>query len=215
MESPVFPSRLVWLGELGPTHPAWEHAEVRALAALAAAGLPLAPLRLVPAAAEERFYRLNNLPERLVALFEGVNLSDPDEDDIEELAPEAQTLIVSHYLLDEFIDVFYEGLASMPAAVRLRRPGQQAGRTAPRGRPALLALKKLWADAWSLEALMARLTANAGIALPAEPVLVGAPGLEAAPAELERHAAEILGAPVRLRVEPASGITGVMLKHQG
>ena len=136
--------------------------EVAALYALQEAGLKVAPLRIVPAAAEESFYRLNNLPTRLNALFAGVDVGDPDEDDVEELAPEAQGLLMTHYLLDEFVDLFYEGLAGLPGRVRLRRPqkGDQArlpGRVASRGRPALLALKTLWADDWSFDTLMARL----------------------------------------------------------
>ena len=51
--------------------------EVAALYALQEAGLKVAPLRIVPAAAEESFYRLNNLPTRLNALFAGVDVGDP------------------------------------------------------------------------------------------------------------------------------------------
>ncbi len=186
--------------------------ELAALQRLSDAGLTLAPLRVVPAEVEETFYRTNNLPTQLSALFSGLDLSDPDEDDIEELAPEAQDLLKAHFLLDETIDLFYEGLSSLPSRVRVRRPdsanAQEPGRTATRGRPALIALKNTWVDDWSFESLMKRLEKNHSVALQARPVIISASGLENAP-DLSERAAEILGKQVSVLREPDMGITGV------
>jgi len=115
------------------------HPELGALLQLAAAGFRVAPIRVVPAAAEETFYRLNNLPAQLSALFAGLDLTDPDEDDLEERAPAAARLVRSHFLLDEFVDLFYTGLAGLPTRLRVRRPhapgAAATGRVVTRGRP--------------------------------------------------------------------------------
>lgn len=180
--------------------------EVRQLLRLAAAGLPLAPLRLVPAALEERFYHLNNLPERLQRLFESVDPQDPDEDDIEELAPLAAQLFKTHYLLDEFIDAFYEALKPLPTRLRLRHPGT-AGRTALKGRPAILALKEVWADAWTFEAVSERLRRTGTIALEARPVLVGPAFDEPADAAFAERVRQLLGEATPVFVTPDQGVT--------
>lgn len=197
------------LGSLPPAHPLRHDPEIAALLTLRGAGFSIAPLRIVEAEAEESFYRLNNLPARLNHLFSGVDPADPDEDDIEELAPEAQHLVYTNFLLDEWIDGFYESLASLPGTLRLRHPSSLPGHTAVRGRPALLALKALWAQAWSFERLMARLEREEGIALVARPVLVAPSGLEPAPSELDWNASELLERDVALRLEPSLGVTAV------
>ena len=187
--------------------------ELSALRRLGEAGFRLAPLRVLPAAAEETFYRLNNLPAQLSALFRGVDLANPDEDDIEELAPEAQRLVRTHFLLDEFVDLFYAGLSGLPAQLRLRRPNTareaHTGRVVTRGRPALLALKDTWADDWSFDALLARTTSEGSIALAAQPVLLAPPAQgDVGDAEAGRASA-LLGRRVRLLGDPALGLTGV------
>ena len=200
------PRTLVTLGETPQLEP-----ELSALQRLSDAGLTLAPLRVVPDEVEETFYRTNNLPAQLNALFRGLDLSNPDEDDIEELAPEAQGLLKAHFLLDGTIDLFYEGLAPLPSRVRVRRPGQVdegAGVTATRGRPALIALKNTWVADWSFDSLMARLERNHSVALQARPVLVSAAGLEPTP-DLSERAAEILGRQVTVLSDADAGITGV------
>ena len=190
--------------------------ELAALQRLGDAGLTLAPLRVVPDEVEETFYRTNNLPAQLSNLFRGLDLSNPDEDDIEELAPEAQGLLKAHFLLDETIDLFYEGLSPLPSRVRVRRPSQtgqmdkDAGYTATRGRPALIALKNTWVADWSFEALMTRLEKNHSVALQARPVLISAAGLEPTP-DLAERAAEVLGRQVAVLSDADSGITGVRL----
>lgn len=145
----------------------------------ARAGVALTPMVVVPVAVEARFYALNNLPERLQRLFDGVDLDDPDEDDLEELAPEAGALVLAHALLDEEIERLYDAFATLPEAVQVRRAGSD-GRTARRGRPALLALKRLWAEAWTVERIAARLRAGQGLAPEPAAVLVHDAALERA-----------------------------------
>ena len=191
--------------------------ELAALAQLAAAGVRLAPLRVVPSTAEETFYRLNNLPAQLSALFAGLDLSDPDEDDLEELAPAAQTLLRQHFLLDEFVDLFYTGLAGLPARLRVRRPNTlkteggtvAEGRVVTKGRPALLALKDTWADDWSFDALWARTTRLGTVALGARPVILAPPTQTDAGDAEAGSASQLLQQRVRLLHDPALGVTGV------
>jgi hypothetical protein len=147
--------------------------ELTGLLRLHDAGIPVAATVVVPPEAEERFYRLNNLPRRLLEVFAGVDPADPDEDDLEERAPEATALLARHFLLDELIDAFYDRIADLPARLRIRRPGG-AGLEATRGRPALLAVKEVWAADWSFEALVDRLVRDRTFALEARPVLVHA-----------------------------------------
>ena len=204
------PRTLVRLAETPQLEP-----ELSALQRLGDAGLTLAPLRVVPAEVEEAFYRTNNLPTQLNNLFRGLDLSNPDEDDIEELAPEAQGLLKAHFLLDEAIDLFYGGLSPLPSRVRVRRPSAdpkgKPGRSATRGRPALIALKNTWVDDWSFESLMTRLEKSHSIALQARPVIITASGLEPTP-DLTERAAEILGRQATVLSEPERGITGVRLQ---
>lgn len=187
--------------------------EFSALRRLADAGFRLAPLRIVPTAAEETFYRLNNLPAQLSALFRGVDLSDPDEDDLEELAPKAQRLVRAHFLLDEFVDGFYAGLSGLPAQLRVRRPNTgrvaHSGRVVARGRPALLALKDTWTDDWSFDALSARTVLEGSVALAAQPVLFAPPAQDDAGDAEAGRASSLLGERVRLLRDPALGLTGV------
>ena len=190
-----------------------EHAELRALARLANADMTLAPLRLLGEATEEQFYRLNNLPAQLTSIFADLELSDPDEDDIEDRAPRAQRLIRAHYLLDEVVDTFYAGLEGLPQELRLRRLNEggafSEGRVALRGRPALLALKDLWADDWAYEVLWERVEREASVALSARPLLITAPGYEDAGDAEAVRASTLLGQSVRLLHDPDFGLTGV------
>ncbi len=202
---------------LGPEEPA----ELSALRTLASAGFQVSPLGVVPADAEETFYRLNNLPSQLGALFSDLDLTDPDEDDLEERAPDAQRLVRAHFLLDEFVDLFYAGLGALPARVRVRRPYPRrpgtsnpsvkppAGRVVTRGRPALLALKETWADDWSFGALQSRTALTQSVALGARPVLL-TPATEENVSDAETVRAEkLLNACVQLLSDPALGLTGV------
>jgi hypothetical protein len=166
----------------------------------------LAPRVWIPAEAEEAFYRLNRLPPRLRDLFAPVEGHDPDEDDVEEIAPAARALLAEHALLDAWVDAFYEALAPLSDRVRVRRPGTP-GRTAARGRPALLAVRAVWAEAWSDEAVLARLRATGGVALAAGPLLVHDADDAPAPPALAARVAELLGEPRAVAARPDGAIT--------
>jgi hypothetical protein len=159
---------------LSPGAAGLDDPELVALQRAAEAGLELTPLVVVPRRVETDYYRLNNLPDRLVALFRGVDLSDPDEDDLEEIAPEAQRLVASHALLEEVVEALYAALGGLAQEVVVRRAGAEGERVAT-GRPALLALKRVWCADWGADALAERLLSGAGLAPEARPVLLHEP----------------------------------------
>lgn len=136
-------------------------------------GVPIAPMALVPARVEDDFYRWNNLPERIAALFADLDPADPDEDDVEDALPTAIAWVGGHALLDAVVDAFYESLADLPGRVTIRRPGE-AGPHALRGRPTLLALKRVWADTWNVTAVVRSARAGSGWRPPARAVIVHA-----------------------------------------
>src|SRR5690625_6230083 len=84
---------------------------------------------VMQASSQEDFYRYGNLVRQLSELFRGVDPADPDEDDLDEIAPAAMALVTGSYLLDEVIDEFYETVRLLPPGRRVRRPGS-AGLTA-------------------------------------------------------------------------------------
>ena len=147
------------------------------------AGVNVTPMTVVPPAVESAFYRLNNLPERFGRLFEGVAGDDPDEDDLEEHVGEARALVLEHALLDEVVDSLYESLAASPERVVVR-PAGEAGVAADRGRGALLAIKRAWADEWELEKLLARLRAGRGLLPSARAFLLHDAAIDRATEEL-------------------------------
>lgn len=179
--------------------------EIAALQALAAGGVPVTRIAVVPAEVEERFYRLNNLPARISALFADVDPRDPDEDDLEERAPAAMELVERHFLLDELVDAFYDRIAGLPARVRVRRPGA-AGVECARGRPALLAVKRLWAGDWSFDALVGRLERTGTFAIEERPVLVHGRDEAAAPLASARARA-VLGEGFEIWTTPTGETT--------
>ena len=61
------------IAQLSPAETEGE-TELEALSRLSQAGFGLAPLRLLRAESEEQFYRLNNLPAQLSALFADLDL---------------------------------------------------------------------------------------------------------------------------------------------
>ena len=165
---------------------------------------PRAPRVWVPAQAEAAFH----LETRLEALFEGVVDDDPDEDEIEEIAPEARSLLAGHVLLDAWVDAFYDACRPLGPRVRVRRPGE-AGREATNGRPALLAVRAAWASAWSDDALLDRLRAGGGVRPVPRPLMVHAADAAAPEARTEAVRAH-LGAPLHVFVEPDGGVTRLL-----
>lgn len=159
--------------------------EMAVLAALERAGLPLGMLAL-PDAVEDSFYRYNNLPPRLAALYRDVDPADPDEDLLEEAEAAAMALVEQSYLLDEVIDAIYQGLAGLPGSVVVRRPGDRAGSAVNNGRPVLLALKHQFRSDWTADAVFARLLAGFGIGVDARPMLVHERPAGTAPASTGR-----------------------------
>lgn len=183
--------------------------ELAALARLTEAGWRWRGVAL-PASLEEGFYRLNNLPRRLAALYAGLDPRDPDEDIVEEAEEEALALVGQHYLLDETVDAIYEALSGLPAAVTVRRPDAGAGLGADHPRAALLAVKHLMQADWRVDAVLDRLSLTASLALDARPVLV-TPADERDSEAASRRASELLGSAVRVRVDAHGDLTGVRL----
>lgn len=144
----------------------------------------LAVAFVVPPTFEEGFYRQNNLPEQLSALFAPVRPQRVDEDLLEPLCVRARALLLGSALLDDSVQALYRALHNAQlgrGAVHLRRPGQQRTQDAqarPPGSEVLYALKRLWADDWRFEAVLDRLDYGESVALEARPVLIvqGAPG---------------------------------------
>jgi hypothetical protein len=180
--------------------------EVQALLLLARAGLPVAPFRILSARAEDYFYYLNNLPEQLGALLKAIDLSEPDEDELEKLCQAAQALLLGHYLLDESIDLFYDAIAPLPPRLRLRRPNSDHTEYARRGRSALLAVKRLWGREWTFEAVVERLATSRRLAPDAREVLILAAGSERADDDLTARVHRYLGESVDVWLEPGYGI---------
>ncbi len=176
------------------------------LGKLASEGLKVAPLVVVPASAESEFYRSNNLPSQLAQLFAEVEGHDPDEDELEELAPQARQLVKGHFLLEEFIDTFYQTTGRLDSPVTVRRPGQR-GQDSPGGRSALMALKDVWAQPWSVEALLQRLRVTGSVALEAQPVLVSPATSRRPAADLDARVSAILNHPIHSFIDMRHRIT--------
>lgn len=167
------------------------HGELADLLALERSGMALGLVAL-PAAVEDSLYRFNNLPARLAALYTGLDPFDPDEDLLEEAEESAVRLVDQAHQLDEVIDAVYEALAGLPAELVVRRPGEPGGLEVAGRRGALLALKRLAQGDWSAQAVMARVTRTASVALEAREVIVHASG-STHDAALSARAAQVLG----------------------
>jgi len=157
-------------------------------------GVPITPMAVVPAQVEADFYRWNNLPARLEALFAGLDGLDPDEDDVDELLPTAAAWVRGHALLDAVVDTFYDALTGLPPNVLVRRPGAP-GTAAARGRPALIAVKRVWADDWLLDATLGRVTRGRGWLPTPRAVLVHAADVHPDPI-VSSAASDAIGRPV-------------------
>lgn len=190
-------------------HPASTEPEIIDLQALTECGFPVARMVVVPSAVEEEFYRLNNLAVQLEAHFAGIDPSDPDDEDIEDLAPGAEVLVNGRYLLDEFIDRFYELISSLPDDVRVRRPGEN-GSSGRGGRGSLLSVKRAWSSDWLFEPLWARLSSGGPLLPTPRGLLLHAAALDPLPHALARDASALLGKPLSLFGEPATGISRII-----
>ncbi|THF86087.1 hypothetical protein E7T09_12680 [Deinococcus sp. KSM4-11] len=185
-------------------HPATETGqETQRLAAQGVPGL------VIPPDFEEAYYRGGNLPEQLRRLFSTVNPARIDEDALEPLAARAQALIRTTYLLDDAVQAFYRALGTAGLDVgelHARRPGTlstESAQVTPPGTAALHAVKRLWAQDWVFDAVLARLDDSGSVALEARPTLLipGPPGWP----DTERAA--VLGVPTAL-VSPL-GLVGL------
>jgi hypothetical protein len=163
-------------------------------------GVPVAPMAVVPPQVEADFYRWNNLPERIDALLADLDPEDPDEDDLEDLLPTIASWVRDHALLDAVVDTFYGALGGLPSRLVVRRPGAP-GSEALRGRPALIAVKRLWAEDWLLAPTLARARGGGGWLPVPRPVLIHAADLRADPA-VAVAAVRALGRPVAAWSDP-------------
>lgn len=145
--------------------------EIARLRRLAALGVAITPMVVVPARVEHDFYRWNHLPTRVDGLFVDVDPHDPDEDDLDDLAPLAASWVGEHALLEEVIDDLYAVLAGFPERLTVRRPDAE-GLAAGRGRPTLLAVKRIWTAEWAPQLLAARAARGEGWLPVPRPVLV-------------------------------------------
>jgi hypothetical protein len=145
--------------------------EVDRLRHLAALGIAITPMAVVPARVEADFYRWNHLRARVDDLFGGVDPRDPDEDDLDDLAPVAASWVQGHALLDEVIDDLYAVLGALPERLTVRRP-DAGGVVAGRGRAALLAVKRVWTAEWEPQRLAERAARGEGWLPVPRPVLV-------------------------------------------
>lgn len=170
---------------------------------------------VVPASYEEAFYRGNNLPEQLSRLLAPLNPVRLDEDLLEALATQAQTLVRTSSLLDDAVQRFYRALGNAGlhgSELHLRRPDEraaEAARVTPPGTAALHALKRLWARDWSFEALLRRLDETGRIGLEARPTLL----LAGPPGRPDPALAAALGADVAL--VNGLGLVGLLENRPG
>lgn len=153
--------------------PAPDQAEVTRLLALGTPGV------IVPPAFEEAFYRGGNLPEQLRRLFSPIRPARIDEDALEPLAAQAQALIRTTCLMDDAVQAFYRTLAraDLPAGgvLRARRSGETHGEDAvflTPGTAALQAMKRVWAQDWTFDAVLGRLDSAGSVALEARSTLL-------------------------------------------
>ena len=200
------PNRPLRLNQLNQEHPLLQSGELALLnklqhsAQAAQAEFQVGDLRIIPATAEESFYKLNNLPEQLARLFTKVDLSDPDIDDIEDISPAAQALFKKHYLLDEFIDAFYDSIEEMDSKLCIRQLNGQGTSaitelSAIRGRPLLLKLKELWALDWGFDALYKRIQDTGKFGLEARALIIHTTNYEASSPQVNQEISELLASP--------------------
>jgi hypothetical protein len=133
---------------------------------------------VIPPSFEEGFYRHNNLPSQLLALFATVRPQRIDEDLLEPLCLQAAALIRGSALLDDSVQQVFRALHNTgldSGSLHLRRPGERdvlLVQARPPGAEVLHALKRLWAADWQFGAVLERLDDTGAVALEARAVLV-------------------------------------------
>jgi len=194
-------------GEVGAENTA-SGTEIPRLAQLEVAGFRLGLLAL-PAAVEDSFYRYNNLPARLAALYRGVDPIDPDEDLLEEAEPVAMRMISQSYLLDEVIDAIYQGLDRLPDELILRRADEEPRALLGNRRAVLLGIKEKIAADWRVASVAERLASTFSIAVAARPLLVHQAAVGPPDQPLSNRASELLGHDVEVWLDEADRVVRV------
>jgi hypothetical protein len=149
-----------------PLSQAHAEGEVALLKRAQALGFPVAPTWVVDL--EEEFFRLNNLEERLEALFRGVFGVRIDEERLLLASEEAVRAVKESYLLPERAEAFLEVLKGKGPFL-LRYAGEGALERARTPREALFALKRLYSERFRVEAILQR---HPRLIPPFTPVLV-------------------------------------------
>jgi hypothetical protein len=156
---------------------------------------------------EEQFYLSNNLPEQLRHVFKAFNPRRLDEDALEVACERAQKLVRESYLLEDFVAQSYTALKNVGIEGTLhvrreysRREFSGALETGQDRRGALLALKRVWAQDWSFDAVLERLDASGNIGVDARPSLIFAGPGGAVDAERSSQVSKTLGHKVQARV---------------
>jgi hypothetical protein len=148
-----------------PLSQAHAEGEVALLKRAQALGFPVAPTWVVDL--EEEFFRLNNLEERLEALFRGVFGVRIDEERLLLASEEAVRAVKESYLLPERAEAFLEVLKGKgPFLLRYAGRGFGKGKDP---REALFALKRLYSERFRVEAVLQR---HPRLIPPFTPVLV-------------------------------------------
>ena len=156
---------------------------------------------------EEQFYLSNNLPEQLRNVFKAFNPRRLDEDALEVACQRAQKLVRESYLLEDFVAQSYTALKNVGIEGILhvrreycRREFSSALETGQDRRGALLALKRVWAQDWSFDAVLERLDASGQIGVDARPSLIFAGPGGTVDAERSSQVSKLLGRKVQARV---------------
>jgi hypothetical protein len=151
---------------------------------------------------EEQFYLSNNLPEQLRDVFKAFNPRRLDEDALEVACERAQKLVRESYVLEDFVAQSYTALKNVgiEGSLHVRREFSSPLETGQDRRGALLALKRVWAQDWSFDAVLARLDASGQIGVDARPSLIFAGPGGAIDSERSGQVSKLLGRKVQARV---------------
>jgi hypothetical protein len=151
---------------------------------------------------EEQFYLSNNLPEQLREVFKAFNPRRLDEDALEVACNRAQRMVRESYLLEDFVAQSYTALKNVgiEGILHVRREFSGKLETGQDRRGALLALKRVWAQDWSFDAVLERLDASGQIGVDARPCLIFAGPGGTVNAERWSQVSKLLGQKIQARV---------------